>query len=40
MGTVVEKIRYIAGTKSAIRSAILKKGVEVGEEVTFRAYAE
>lgn len=31
MGTVVEKIRYIAGTKSAIRSAILKKGVEVGE---------
>ena len=40
MGTVVEKIRYIAGTKSTIRSAILKKGVEVGEEVTFRAYAE
>lgn len=40
MGTVVEKIRYIAGTKSAIRSAILKKGVEVGDEVTFRAYAE
>ncbi len=40
MGTVVEKIRYIAGTKSAIRSAIVKKGVEVGDEVTFRAYAE
>lgn len=40
MGTVVEKIRYIAGTKSAIRSAISKKGVEVGDEVTFRAYAE
>lgn len=40
MGTVVEKIRYIAGTKSAIRSAIIKKGVEVGDEVTFRAYAE
>lgn len=40
MGTVVEKIRYIAGTKSAIRSAIVKRGVEVGDEVTFRAYAE
>lgn len=40
MGTVVDKIRYIGGTKSAIREAIAQKGVEVGDEVPFREYAD
>ncbi len=40
MGTVVEKIEYIKGTKSAIRAAIVQKGVAVGEDVTFRQYAD
>lgn len=33
------KLDYIAGTKTAIKDAIVAKGVEVGEDVTFREYA-
>ena len=40
MGTVVEKIQYINGTKEAIKKAIKGKGVEVSDTDTFRSYAE
>lgn len=33
------KLDYIAGTKAAIKDAIVTKGVAVGSEVTFREYA-
>lgn len=40
MGTIVEKIQYIDGTKQAIKKAIKGKGVEVLDTDTFRSYAE
>lgn len=40
MGTVVEKIQYIEGTKEAIKKAIKNKGVDVSDTDTFRSYAE
>lgn len=40
MGTVVEKVQYIDGTKQAIKEALRKKGVKVADTDTFRSYAE
>ena len=40
MGTIVEKIQYINGTKEAIKKAIKGKGVEILDTDTFRSYAE
>lgn len=40
MGTVADKIKYIDGTKSAIKEAIIKKGVEVDDSLPFRQYAD
>lgn len=40
MGTSAEKMAYLAGTKSAIASAISDKGVEVLDTDTFRSYAD
>jgi len=39
MGTIAEKLTYLGGTKSAIRDAIVAKGVAVPVETTFRNYA-
>lgn len=39
MGTTADKLAYLAGTKSAIRKAIIDKGVNVPEGTTFRQYA-
>ncbi len=39
MGTTADKLAYLAGTKSAIREAIIDKGVNVPEGTTFRQYA-
>lgn len=40
MGTIAEKLTYLEGTKSAIKDAIIAKGVEVTDADTFRSYAE
>lgn len=40
MGTTAEKLAYLADTKTAIKDAIIAKGVEVPEETTFRQYAD
>lgn len=40
MGTVVEKLQYLAGTKEQIKKAIKSKGVAVADTDTFRSYAE
>lgn len=40
MGTIAEKLTYLEGTKSAIKDAIIAKGVEVADTDTFRSYAE
>lgn len=40
MGTTADKLAYLQGTKAAIKSAIINKGVAVLEGTTFRAYAE
>lgn len=40
MGTTADKLEYLDGTKSAIKQAIVGKGVAVPEGTTFRAYAE
>ena len=40
MGTTAEKLTYLADTKTAIKDAIVSKGVEVSEGTTFRQYAE
>lgn len=40
MGTTAEKLAYLADTKTAIKDAIVAKGVEVPEGTTFRQYAE
>lgn len=39
MGTIAEKLRHLAETKTAIKNAITAKGVSVAESDTFRAYA-
>lgn len=40
MGTTADKLEYLQGTKAAIKSAIINKGVAVPDGTTFRAYAE
>lgn len=40
MGTTAEKLAYLNDTKTAIKDAIIAKGVEVPEGTTFRQYAE
>lgn len=40
MGTTAEKLAYLADTKTAIKDAIVAKGVEVPEGTTFRQYAD
>ena len=39
MGTTSEKLSYLKETKTAIKDAIIAKGVEVPEGTTFREYA-
>ncbi len=39
MGTLNDKLNYLSGTKAAIKSAIVEKGVAVGDSDTFRSYA-
>ena len=39
MGTVSDKLTYLQGTKSAIKDAIVAKGVSVPTGTTFRDYA-
>lgn len=40
MGTTADKLAYLQGTKAAIKSAIINKGVAVPDGTTFRAYAD
>ena len=40
MGTTAEKLAYLNGTKTAIKNAIVAKGVAVPDGTTFRGYAE
>ena len=40
MGTTADKLAYLNGTKTAIKNAIVSKGVAVPDGTTFRAYAE
>lgn len=40
MGTTADKLEYLQGTKAAIKSAIINKGVAVPDGTTFRAYAD
>lgn len=40
MGTTADKLAYLNGTKTAIKNAIVAKGVEVPDGTTFRQYAE
>lgn len=40
MGTTADKLAYLNGTKTAIKNAIVAKGVAVPDGTTFRAYAE
>lgn len=40
MGTTADKLEYLQGTKAAIKSAIVNKGVAVPDGTTFRAYAD
>ena len=39
MGTLVEKLNYLKETKTAIKNAIVAKGVSVSNTDTFRSYA-
>ena len=39
MGTISEKLNYLKETKTAIKDAIVAKGVEVPDGTTFREYA-
>jgi len=39
MGTINDKLTYLNGTKTAIKNAIVAKGVSVSENDTFRSYA-
>lgn len=40
MGTTVDKLNYLIGTKTAIRDAIVAKGVNVADDDTFRSYSD
>ncbi len=40
MGTTADKLEYLDGTKTAIKNAIVAKGVAVPDGTTFRQYAE
>ena len=40
MGTVVDKLNYLKETKTAIRNALIGRGVEVADSDTFRSYAQ
>ena len=40
MGTVAEKLNYLKATKTAIKDAIVSKGVAVEDDATFRSYAD
>lgn len=40
MGTTADKLAYLNGTKTAIKNAIVAKGVAVPDGTTFRGYAE
>ena len=39
MGTINDKLTYLNGTKTAIKNAIIAKGVSISENDTFRSYA-
>jgi hypothetical protein len=39
MGTINDKLTYLNGTKTAIKNAIVAKGVSVSDNDTFRSYA-
>ena len=38
--TISDKLEYLEGTKSAIKDAIVAKGVAVSDSDTFRSYAD
>lgn len=40
MGTTADKLAYLNDTKTAIKNAIVAKGVAVPDDTTFRQYAE
>ena len=40
MATINDKLTYLAGTKDAIKQAIINKGVSVSDSDTFRSYAD
>lgn len=40
MATINDKLTYLAGTKDAIKQAIINKGVTVEDNATFRSYAD
>ena len=40
MGTIAEQINYLADTKTAIKDALVAKGVSVADSDTFRSYAD
>ena len=40
MGTIADKLTYLSATKTAIKSAIVNKGVSVADTDTFRSYAD
>lgn len=40
MGTIADKLTYLNATKTAIKSAIVNKGVSVADSDTFRSYAD
>ena len=39
MGTIGDKLTYLEEAKTAIKNAIIEKGVEVSESIEFREYA-
>lgn len=40
MSTIADKLTYLSTTKTAIKSAIVNKGVSVADSDTFRSYAD
>ena len=40
MGTIAEKLTYLNNTKTAIKNAVIAKGVSVSDTDTFRSYAD
>ena len=40
MGTIVDKLTYLANTKEEIRKAIISKGMECSTDDTFHSYAD